>query len=92
MTEKRFTLTTTEFDGTLSFYDAEYDCETRMSTEYVLNSVETTLNALNDENQKLRNDNLKAFALLGTIRALLRLDDTKECIDKINNFEKEIME
>ena len=54
MTEKRFRLTTTEFDNTLRFYDAECDCETRMSIEYVLNKVENTLNALHEENQSLK--------------------------------------
>ena len=54
MSEKRFILTTTEFDGTLSFYDAEYDCETRMSIEYVLDKVEITLNHLHEENQALK--------------------------------------
>ena len=84
MTEKRFTAL-----GDTHLKDNETGKEFYAPCEWDLLDL---LNALNDENQKLRNDNLKAFALLGTIRALLRLDDTKECIDKINKFEKEIME
>lgn len=61
-----------------------------------LNSVTDELNALHEENNHLRNDNLKAFALLGDIRALarglLQQDNLDTIIEKIDKFEKEIME
>ena len=72
MSEKRFTLTTTECDGTLSFYDDEYDCETRMSTEYVLDKVEITLNALHRDNQRLEETLQKKEELL---RNVLKVND-----------------
>ena len=61
-----------------------------------LNSITDELNALHEENTHLRNDNLKAFALLGDIRALarrlLQQDKLDTIIEKIDKFEKEIME
>ena len=51
---------------------------------------EDLLNNLYEKNQELVKDNLQAFALLGDIRALLRMNRTEDAIKKINKFEKEL--
>ena len=43
------------------------------------------------ENEQLKKDNFKAFALLGDIRALLRTNSYDTVIEKINKFEKEVL-
>ena len=49
------------------------------------------LSKLQKENEQLKKDNFKAFALLGDIRALLRTNSYDTVIEKINKFEKEVL-
>ena len=51
---------------------------------------EDIVNNLHEKNQELIKDNLQALALLGDVRALLRMNDTERAIKKINKFEKEL--
>ena len=86
MTEKRFTTNNGVF-----YTDNETGWEFQCYGEVV-----DLLNELAEENTHLRNDNLKAFALIGDIRALarglLQQDNLDTIIEKIDKFEKEIME
>lgn len=90
---KRFILTTTEFNGTLSFYDAEHDCETRMGTEYTLNKAEITLNQLNKENKELKEllqDKNRRYKEMETrlIKAQKENADIKHAIDSAMENER----
>ena len=83
MTEnKRFTLC----EKGLDCYGAILDNDKIMNKEEIVG----LLNELHEKNQELVKDNLQALALLGDVRALLRMHDTKRAIQKINKFEKEI--
>lgn len=59
-------------------------------SKLIMDNLCTMLNELNDANEFLRKDNLKIYGLLGSIRALLQNNKTKEAIQKINTLEKEI--
>ena len=89
MSEKRFTIIETQIGRVIR------DNETDINTGDI-GIIFDWLNELYEENTHLRNDNLKAFALLGDIRALarglLQQDNLDTIIEKIDKFEKEIME
>ena len=80
MNEKRFMLT-----------DNGYIYDTRdKAICHTIGSVVKLLNDQHEKNEELAKDNLKTLALLGDVRALLRMNNTERAIEKINKFEKEL--
>ena len=82
MNEKRFV-----FNGATNCI--EYDGKSILLDSYG-DEIEELLNELHEKNEELAKDNLKTLALLGDVRALLRMNNTERAIEKINKFEKEL--
>ena len=92
MTEKRFTLVYQSEDA----WEHEWSIKDNQEKgDWVIiqgngKEIVECLNNLHEKNEELSKDNLKALALLGDVRALLRMNDPERAIQKINKFEKEL--
>ena len=64
----------------------------QLKNDDTITDLETENAKLTERNEELRKDNLKAFALLGTVRAYIRLGNVDDAIEKINKFEKEMLQ